>query len=126
MTIHLERAPKSRLTAAIISPSNRRNLMPNVFASTHPLVAHKVRLLRDKSTKPERFRALVREIAALMTYEATADLLTTPRPVATPLATAPGGELKEPIGLVPILRAGLGMGGGGAGLMHNAEGVHSG
>ncbi|OGO64353.1 MAG: uracil phosphoribosyltransferase [Chloroflexi bacterium RBG_19FT_COMBO_55_16] len=100
--------------------------MPNVFASTHPLVAHKVRLLRDKSTKPERFRALVREIAALMTYEATADLLTTPRPVETPLAIAPGAELQEPIGLVPILRAGLGMVEGVWDLMPNAEVWHIG
>jgi len=100
--------------------------MPNVFASTHPLVAHKVTLLRDKSTKPERFRALVREIAALMTYEATADLLTTPKSVETPLAIAPGAELKEPIGLVPILRAGLGMVEGVWELMPNAEVWHIG
>jgi len=100
--------------------------MPNVFASTHPLVAHKVTLLRDKSTKPERFRALVREIAALMTYEATADLLTTSKSVETPLAMAAGAELKEPIGLVPILRAGLGMVEGVWDLMPNAEVWHIG
>jgi uracil phosphoribosyltransferase len=100
--------------------------MPNVFPSSHPLVAHKVTLLRDKTTKPERFRALVREIAALMTYEATADLLTTPKSVETPLAMAPGAELKEPIGLVPILRAGLGMVEGVWDLMPNAEVWHIG
>jgi len=100
--------------------------MSNVFASSHPLVAHKVTLLRDKTTKPERFRALVREIAALMTYEATADLLTTSKSVETPLAIAPGAELKEPIGLVPILRAGLGMVEGVWDLMPNAEVWHIG
>lgn len=100
--------------------------MLNVFASTHPLVAHKVTLLRDKTTKPERFRALVREIAALMTYEATADLLITPKSVETPLALAAGAVLKEPIGLVPILRAGLGMVAGVWDLMPNAEVWHIG
>ncbi|HLE51542.1 MAG: uracil phosphoribosyltransferase [Chloroflexi bacterium RBG_16_58_14] len=100
--------------------------MPNIFPSSHPLVAHKVTLLRDKTTKPERFRALVREIAALMTYEATADLLTTSKSVETPLAMAAGAELKEPIGLVPILRAGLGMVEGVWDLMPNAEVWHIG
>ncbi len=94
--------------------------------SPHPLVAHKVTLLRDKNTKPERFRALVREIAALMTYEATADLLVTSKPVETPLAIAPGVILKETIGLVPILRAGLGMVAGVWDLMPNAEVWHIG
>ena len=89
-------------------------------------MAHKVTLLRDKTTKPERFRALVREIAALMTYEATADLLTTSKSVETPLAMAAGAELKEPIGLVPILRAGLGMVEGVWDLMPNAEVWHIG
>lgn len=83
--------------------------MSNVFASPHPLVAHKLSRLRDRSIEPKKFRELVREIAALMTYEATSDLLTIPRQVETPLATMSGSELKEKIGLVPILRAGLGM-----------------
>ena len=82
--------------------------MSNVFASTHPLVAHKLSRLRDKSTDPKRFRELVREISALLAYEATADLQTIPRDVETPLAKMTGMELKEKIGLVPILRAGLG------------------
>jgi uracil phosphoribosyltransferase len=83
--------------------------MPNLFASKHPLVAHKLTLLRDKSTDPKRFRELVREIAALLAYEATADLVTSPREVETPLAKLVGAEVKDKIGLVPILRAGLGM-----------------
>jgi len=83
--------------------------MPNVYASTHPLVAHKLSRLRDKNTEPKKFRELVREVSALLAYEATADLVVMPREFETPLAKMTGSELKEKIGLVPILRAGLGM-----------------
>lgn len=100
--------------------------MSNVFASTHPLVAHKLTRLRDKNTNPKKFRELVREIAALLAYEATADLQTVPREVETPLATTIGAELKEKIGLVPILRAGLGMVEGVWELMPTAEVWHIG
>ncbi len=83
--------------------------MSNVYPSPHPLVAHKLSFLRQKETEPKKFRELVREIAALLAYEATADLATKPRTVQTPLAEMQGKELQEKIGLVPILRAGLGM-----------------
>jgi uracil phosphoribosyltransferase len=83
--------------------------MSNVFPSPHPLVAHKLSRLRQKTTVPKQFRELVREIAALLAYEATADLLTIPRDLETPLAKMTGAELQEKIGLIPILRAGLGM-----------------
>lgn len=83
--------------------------MSNVYASTHPLVAHKLSRLRDKNTEPKKFRELVREVTALLAYEATADLQTMPRELETPLAKMIGQELREKIGLVPILRAGLGM-----------------
>ena len=83
--------------------------MSNVFPSPHPLVAHKLSRLRQKTTVPKQFRELVREIAALLAYEATADLLTIPRELETPLAKMTGAELQEKIGLIPILRAGLGM-----------------
>jgi uracil phosphoribosyltransferase len=83
--------------------------MSNVFPSPHPLVAHKLSRLREKTTVPKKFRELVREIAALLAYEATADLLTVPRELETPLEKMTGAELQEKIGLVPILRAGLGM-----------------
>jgi uracil phosphoribosyltransferase len=83
--------------------------MSNVYASKHPLVAHKLSRLRDKKTEPKKFRELVREIAALLAYEATADLATTPRELETPLEKTIGVELQEKIGLIPILRAGLGM-----------------
>jgi uracil phosphoribosyltransferase len=100
--------------------------MPNVYASPHPLVAHKLTRLRDRGTDPKKFRELVREIAALMAYEATADLLVRPRPVETPMEKASGYELEEKIGLVPILRAGLGMVEGVWELMPTAEVWHIG
>lgn len=100
--------------------------MSNVHISTHPLVAHKLTRLREKNTEPKKFRELVREIATLITYEATADLLTVPRTVETPLAPASGAELAEKIGLVPILRAGLGMVDGVWALLPQAEVWHIG
>ena len=100
--------------------------MSNVFASAHPLVAHKLSRLRDKNTEPKKFRELVREIAALLAYEATADLAIMSRELETPLEKMTGAELKEKIGLVPILRAGLGMVEGIWGLMPSAEVWHIG
>jgi uracil phosphoribosyltransferase len=100
--------------------------MPNIFPSPHPLVAHKLALLRRASTEPKRFRELVREVAALMAYEATLDLATTEVTIQTPLAETRGHELKEKIGLVPILRAGLGMVEGVWELMPNSEVWHIG
>ncbi|MCH7588736.1 MAG: uracil phosphoribosyltransferase [Chloroflexi bacterium] len=82
---------------------------PNVFPSPHPLVAHKLTRLRDKNTDSRTFRELVREISALMTYEATLDLNTRHKNVETPLAGYEGSEMEEEIGLIPVLRAGLGM-----------------
>jgi uracil phosphoribosyltransferase len=100
--------------------------MPNIYPSPHPLVAHKLTKLRDRNTGPKKFRELVRELAALLTYEATADLITQPRRVQTPLAIVEGVEVMEKIGLVPILRAGLGMVEGVWGLMPTAEVWHIG
>lgn len=100
--------------------------MSKVIASTHPLVAHKLTILRDKRTDPTTFRQLIREIAALLTYEATADLFVQPKNVDTPLGSTEGLELKENIGLVPILRAGLGMVAGVWDLMPSAEVWHIG
>lgn len=100
--------------------------MENVFVSDHPLIAHKLSILRDVNTEPQKFRELVREIAGLLCYEVTADLLTEPTSTQTPLALAPGRSLKERIGLIPILRAGLGMVEGIWGLMPSAEVWHIG
>jgi len=100
--------------------------MSNVYESQHPLVKHKLSRLRDVKTEPKKFRELVREIAALLAYEATADLATMPRELETPLAKITGRELQEKIGLVPILRAGLGLVEGFWELMPSAEVWHIG
>ncbi len=100
--------------------------MSNVYPSHHPLVAHKLTRLRDVETEPKKFRQLVRELAALLCYEATADLSTIPVEVQTPLARTAGTELQAKIGLVPILRAGLGMVEGVWELMPQAEVWHIG
>ena len=100
--------------------------MSQVFVSTHPLIAHKLGKLRTLSTEPKKFRELVREITGLLAYEATADLQTSPITVDTPLGKAPGFELEEKIGLIPILRAGLGMVEGIWELMPSAEVWHIG
>lgn len=100
--------------------------MREVYASRHPLVAHKLTRLRDRRTEPKKFRELVREMAALLAYEATADLRTTPLDVETPLATVRGVQLSDKIGLVPILRAGLGMVEGVWELVPSAEVWHIG
>jgi uracil phosphoribosyltransferase len=80
-----------------------------VHVSRHPLVLHKLALLRSKVTEPKKFRELVYEISQLLFYESTYDLGTAPLTVETPLGDCPGAEVVETIGLVPILRAGLGM-----------------
>ncbi len=61
--------------------------MPNPIISTHPLVAHKLAKLRDKNTEPKKFRELVQEIGALLTYEATKDLALIPSTVETPITS---------------------------------------
>lgn len=100
--------------------------MQNVFVSQHPLVRHKLSILRDIDTEPKKFRQLVKEITALLAYEATLDLVTLPVQIQTPLATTQCETLNEKIGLVPILRAGLGMVEGIWELMPSSEVWHIG
>ena len=100
--------------------------MSHVNVSQHPLVKHKLTRLRDINTKPKMFRELVHELAILLAYEATADLLLTDRTVPTPMGTANGFELAEAVGLVPVLRAGLGMVEGVWEMMPSAEVWHIG
>lgn len=83
--------------------------MEQVHISNHPLIQHKLTLLRDKRTDHKQFRELIRELAILLAYEATADLGLEETTVATPMGVAKGHRLTEHIGLIPILRAGLGM-----------------
>ena len=83
--------------------------MENLHVSTHPLAIHKLTQLRSVDTDHRSFRELVRELALLMCYEATRDLDLTPRTVETPLGLAAGQSCHDTIGLVPVLRAGLGL-----------------
>ncbi len=98
----------------------------NVYPSPHPLVAHKLALLRSVDTKPKKFRELVRELAILLAYEATTDLETVPIEVTTPMGKTEGRDLAMGIGLVPVLRAGLGMVEGIWEMMPGAEVWHIG
>ena len=77
--------------------------------STHPLVQHKLGLLRRRDTPPWVFRPLIRELTLLLLYEATADLTLWPERVETPLEGAEASVLAQRVGFAPILRAGLGM-----------------
>lgn len=83
--------------------------MTNVFQSNHPLVQHKLALLRDVKTEPKRFRELVREVTWLLLYEATDDLTSVERPVTSPMGSTVGKVLAGEIVFAPILRAGLTM-----------------
>jgi uracil phosphoribosyltransferase len=83
--------------------------MKNVTIIKHPLVQHNLTRLRDKRTGPQEFRRVLSEVAALMLYEATRSFAVLPTTVRTPLATAPGFQLRREVVLVPVLRAGLGM-----------------
>jgi uracil phosphoribosyltransferase len=83
--------------------------MSRVTEVKHPLVAHHLTRLRDERTAPAEFRALVRRLTALLAYEAAKDLPTRPQAVRTPLTETTGTALAGRIGLVPILRAGIGM-----------------
>lgn len=97
-----------------------------VFESNHPLVKHKLTKMRDVNTEPKKFRELIREITMLLCYEATSDMNSTNISVETPMGTAVGKVLSEKIGLIPILRAGLGMVNGIWEMMPGAEVWHIG
>jgi uracil phosphoribosyltransferase len=97
-----------------------------VYESQHPLVKHKLTLMRDVRTKPKKFRQLIREISMLLCYEATTDLNVKPVSVQSPLEMAEGCELVDTVGLVPVLRAGLGMVEGIWEMMPGAEVWHIG
>ncbi len=83
--------------------------MKNVFVIDHPLVQHHLVSLRDRRTGSGGFRRMVQRLSILLTYEAAKDLKTQPVRVRSPLGMAHGETLRQRIGLIPILRAGLGM-----------------
>ncbi|MCA9024652.1 MAG: uracil phosphoribosyltransferase [Planctomycetaceae bacterium] len=82
---------------------------PNVHVVDHPLMRHHLTHLRSCETTPIQFRAHVRRLASLLAYEATQDLEEKPHEIQTPLTTMTGSVVSSTIGLIPILRAGLGM-----------------
>jgi uracil phosphoribosyltransferase len=97
-----------------------------VFPSSHPLVLEKLASLRASKTPPAEFRRLVRCLATLIAYEAAADLPTRRVTVETPLGEAKGSVVADPVLIIPILRAGLGMADGVLDLIPEAEVWHIG
>lgn len=83
--------------------------MARLHVSKHPLVKHKLTRLRDAETDHRTFRELVREISLLLCYEATLDMPMSPMRVTTPMGETTGVTVDDTIGLVPIMRAGIGM-----------------
>ena len=99
---------------------------PTLHVSQHPAVLHKLGILREEKTEPKKFREVVRELSWLLGYEALADARVRAREVRTPIEIMEGAELGERIGLIPILRAGLGMVDAMLELMPTAEVWHLG
>ena len=91
------------------SPEDAVALPSTLHVSQHPAVLHKLAILRDEATEPKKFREVVRELSWLLGYEALADARVRPLTIRTPIEETEAAELGERIGLVPILRAGLGM-----------------
>lgn len=89
---------------------NRRMIMGQVHVMDHPLIQHKIGILRNKNTGSKEFREIVEELAMLMSFEATRDLALQDIEVETPVATTKAKAIAgKKLGIVPILRAGLGM-----------------
>jgi uracil phosphoribosyltransferase len=100
--------------------------MPHLHVSSHPLLQHKLHILRDKGTETKKFRECIQEIGTMLLVEATSDLATVDAPVQTPMGLANCQRLRDRIGLVPILRAGLGMVDGALELLPKSEVWHIG
>jgi uracil phosphoribosyltransferase len=101
--------------------------LPNLTVLAHPLIQHKLTLLRDRETTTRDFKQLVNEIAMLMAYEVTKDLALEPVEIETPLERMTGRQVAgKKLTLVPILRAGLGMVDGVAQLIPSARVGHIG
>lgn len=101
--------------------------MGKLYVFDHPLIQHKLSILRDKKTSVKEFRELISEIAMLMCYEATRDLPLTDVDVETPVAIAHCKQIAgKKLAVVPILRAGLGLVDGMVSMMPNAKVGHIG
>jgi uracil phosphoribosyltransferase len=83
--------------------------MSQVVELVHPLIKHHLTRLRDRETRPDEFRALVHRLSMLLAFEATKDLPLVKVRVRTPIQQTDGYQVQQRIGIVPILRAGLGM-----------------
>jgi uracil phosphoribosyltransferase len=95
--------------ATVTVPEVTLSTPETLHVSSHPAVLHKLAVLRDEKTEPKKFREVVRELSWLLGYEALADARVRPLTINTPLEQMQAHELGDRIGLVPILRAGLGM-----------------
>ncbi|MBI2618851.1 MAG: uracil phosphoribosyltransferase [Ignavibacteriales bacterium] len=100
--------------------------MENLTIIDHPLVKRDLTLLRDKKTPNHQFRAVLRRTASLMAYEVTRDLVVKRSSIRTPLERTAGYTIGQPIVLVPILRAGLGLVGGFVEVLPDARVGHIG
>ncbi len=100
--------------------------MPSVVVSSHPIVQHNLAALRDLRTGPADFRRAVKTLAMLLAHEATVDMPVLESLVTTPLGPAETRVLRDVVGIVPILRAGLGMAEGLIELLPQAEVWHIG
>jgi uracil phosphoribosyltransferase len=97
-----------------------------VHVATHPLIAHKITVLRDKNTAPQQFRSILQEITYYLGYEATREMTLAAHPIETPNGATTGHKINQSISLIPILRAGLGMTDGMLNLVPNASIHHIG
>ncbi|HKB46340.1 MAG TPA: uracil phosphoribosyltransferase [Ktedonobacterales bacterium] len=106
-----ERAAQRALPMRGVEQPARADVLElaDVHISRHPVVEHKMTSLRDRSTPPPEFYRLVRELGTLLAYEATADLHTRPARIETPLEPMEGKRLAGGVGIMPVLRAGIGL-----------------
>ena len=115
--MYLKQTLLTKLTQVLISKFNysiqetdrKEKTMSNLYVMEHPLIQHKITMLRDEKTTVKDFRELANEIALLMGYEATKDLELADIKVKTPITETMGKTITKQVALVPILRAGLGM-----------------
>jgi uracil phosphoribosyltransferase len=114
------------MPAREVAARDEAMIAARLHVSKHPLVREKLTRLRDERTQPTEFRRLVHEIATLVLYEATSDLELVDQDVRTPLAAWTGARLREKVGLVPVLRAGIGMVESALSLMPEAQVWHIG
>lgn len=120
-------APRGLPMAGVPQPSRAEVLsLPNVHISQHPVIAHMMSMLRDRNTPHPEFYKLVREMGTLLAYEATSDLVTVEMTVTTPLETTSARRLAGGVGIVPILRAGLGLADGFRQVLPDAQVWHLG